>query len=287
MIFLISVLSAAASAPFNVFVDFLFEDILAAPLAEEFSVNIKAQQNMQQSLQATYRQHNHQHPHQHQHQHQQLTEHTLVRPRGSVRQSIALANTATTPLFSQALPASDQQGNRRSRRRNKRVTVLLSALTVPDASIRQLPPSVIDARTTLEEILQGTFQPRRALSVEDLAAQRQRSVQAVNKMKSRMTVVRMSMLFGKGAVGVKPPPSSRPVPFEDNLDSDPNSDRGSDSDSGLASGSESDDEEKGKGKGQGQSKVSVSPFTAFVRQLAAQYAGLGVEAQREFQQRWG
>jgi hypothetical protein len=239
IIFLISVLSAAASAPFNVFVDILFEDILSAPLADEFRVNIKAQHMSMRSMD-THKQH--------------LYTHAPVKPRNMVRSSAALANTATTPVFTLALPTPPALEMKRTKRLSSTV---MNSLVVPNASIRLFPPSVIDARATLAEALLGSFQDRSALSLTDEAV-----VPAISKMKSRMTVVRMSMLLKKSLVDIEPPPSSPPPHRDDHL---------------LEQTPDIGEEESGQ----------ISPYSAFIRELGRQHEGLGEEARLEMQERWG
>lgn len=307
IIFLIAVLSATASAPFNVCVDILFETILAAPLAEEFTVNIRAQTLQQQSM-MDHAKHVQRHKNTHLTSQMQalapMHVHPIVRPRGSVRHSIALGNTTTTPLFVQALPtttATSSSGSvvlsPDSTHRNQRFSRLLSYLVVPNAFIRHVPPSIIASREALVETLYESFQQRHTLSVDNMCSY-QRPVQPVRKMKTRMTVVRMSMMFGKGVVGVKPSATSalsgnrnHRIGFDknNNKDNGANSDPNGDEDAnnniyGIGSDSDSGDEEKGK---EDRGVEQSSPFACFVRNLSMQHAGLGRDARLDFQQRWG
>jgi len=216
VIFFISVLSAATSAPFNVFVDVLFEDILSAPLVEECNISMKIQ-NVKNK--------------------KQLKRLTAIAGR-ITRKSIALTNTAIVPMFSRAIITPKSQ-----LKRNYVISKCLNALVLPNAFMRQVPPAVTDARALLADILRDDFQ--------DVTLEEEQQLKPVSKVKSRMTVVRMSMLFKK-AVDVEPPES-----------------------------------ESGKEEGDDPENKQASQFTEFLHVLAAQGDGLVPERKMEFEDRWG
>lgn len=159
-------LCAACSAPFNVFIDVLFEDILCAPLAEEFKFNMKAQ-----GLKGNIKQ----------------LKLLAANGGGVVRQSIAMTNTAIVPMFARAPISAESLLGKKSL-----MTRCLECLVVPGAFMRQAPPSVLDARATLAGIIRDSFQGDDMENDDDA-----NPVQSVSKLKSRLTVVRMSVIFGK------------------------------------------------------------------------------------------
>lgn len=226
-------LCAGASAPFNVFVDVIFEDILSAPLSDEFKVNMRAQGK--------------------------YGSRKFVAPApGVVRQSIVLANTAVVPLFSRVL-ASPQDVRQRKRPWSK----FMEVFVLPGAFMRQVPPSVVDTRTTLADILRGTFKDRASSSddgpdSDPASCAVATGQQKVSKWKSKLAVVRMSMLL---RAGVDADPSSADEEREK-----------------LVKGSECDPEAQAE---------QTSPFAFFVRGLGEQGSALSRAARAEFQQRWG
>jgi hypothetical protein len=221
VIFLISALCAASSAPYNVFVDVIFEDILTAPLANEFEISMKAQRLKGQKKQLKL---------------------LAASNHGVVRKSIALANTAVSPMFSRVITTKKSLHKRKNQ-----FSKFLEYFILPGAYMRQVPPSIVDARVTLSDILRDSFQDDH--DNEDVEGGSTR--QSTSKMNTRMTVMRMSMILKKSIEDDSFPEAGKKV--------------------------ESSDERN----------LDMAAFSTFMSLLKEQGDGLAVDAKLEFQRRWG
>lgn len=139
---LISVLIACATAPINMLVDFLFHDIISAPLADEFKVELQNRllkqrvgDRVAQVRQATG---------------------------DVVRQSISLARGA----FSIG-PSSEVHPEREKLRRSfsaRMSSTVIDTFAVPDAMTRKLPPAVVRSHVSTSFVLKDVFESQRARS---------------------------------------------------------------------------------------------------------------------------
>jgi hypothetical protein len=131
-ILLISVLLACATAPINMLVDFLFEDIILAPSADEYKVELQSRQmrarfgRQAASLAAT--------------------------TRGVIRKSISMARNSLALM----LPVS-MQASKSKKLPSRLSSTVMEHFTVPDASIRTLPPSVVRSYASTSMILKDVF----------------------------------------------------------------------------------------------------------------------------------
>ena len=150
-ILLISVLIACATAPINMLVDFLFQDIISAPTADEYKVDLESRQ-LRQRL-------------------GRRMSAVAANARGAIRNSISIASNRITPI----LPVARRT---LSARLSTRVS---STFTVPEATTRQLPPSVVRSYASTSMMLKNVFE-------------RQESG-ASNTRQSIIAPVRMSVLL--------------------------------------------------------------------------------------------
>ena len=150
-ILLISVLIACATAPINMLVDFLFQDIISAPTADEYKVDVQSRQ-LRQRL-------------------GRRMSAVAANARGAIRNSISIASNRIAPV----LPVARRTlGARLSTR-------VSSTFTVPEATTRQLPPSVVRSYASTSMILKNVFEE------QDAGASRTRQ--------SIIAPVRMSLLL--------------------------------------------------------------------------------------------
>ena len=126
-ILLISVLIACATAPINMLVDFLFQDIISAPTADEYKVDLESRQ-LRQRL-------------------GRRMSAVAANARGAIRNSISIASNRITPI----LPVARRT---LSARLSTRVS---STFTVPEATTRQLPPSVVRSYASTSMMLKNVF----------------------------------------------------------------------------------------------------------------------------------
>ena len=130
---LIAVLIACATAPVNMTVDFLFGSIIAAPLEEEYTRNIRSRQNLGRR------------PSQ-----------VATTARRAVRNSFTNAKKSIFPVSS----ISDNFSG--SHNRNRSLTKRLSSsfmkhFTVADASTRRFPPETVLANAATTMVLKDVF----------------------------------------------------------------------------------------------------------------------------------
>jgi hypothetical protein len=119
---LISILIACATAPINIVVDFLFQDIFAAPSAEEYTVQLESRQVHQ-----------------------------------GVSDQLSQAVTAARGVIGGAISLHDQK---RTRRPSLSVRVKEN-FAVPDAETRRIPLSVIDAHDSTSMLLKDVFDSKK------------------------------------------------------------------------------------------------------------------------------
>jgi hypothetical protein len=139
-IMLISVLIACATAPINMLVDFLFHDIISAPLADEYKVELQTRKLKQRVGDRM----------------------SQVRQRtGKVlRETLTLARGA----FSVA-PSTHSHPKRGELKRSlssRLSSNIMDTFTVPDATTRNVPPAVVNSYISTAYVLKDAFEAQRA-----------------------------------------------------------------------------------------------------------------------------
>lgn len=133
-ILLVSVLIACATAPTNMLIDFLFDDIILAPSADEYKVEQQNRELRQSLGQRMY----------------QAAENT----RGAIRNSISRARNNVAPM----LPVSRPTTLRRRMSSRSMSSVVMESFTVPDATTMKLPPSIMQSHASTSMILKDIFE---------------------------------------------------------------------------------------------------------------------------------
>ena len=135
------VLISCATAPINMLVGFLFENIISAPSADEYKVEQQDRQ-LRESAGGP-------------------ASTMAARGLGAIRNSISIARHAIAPI----LPVSMQQ-TQGSRKLSSRVSLLfMEHFTVPDATTRALPEEVIQSYAATSMILKDAFAPKEPKAV--------------------------------------------------------------------------------------------------------------------------
>lgn len=137
-ILLISVLIACATAPINMVIDFLFEDIISAPLADEYKVELQSRQLRQRMG-------------------RRLSQ-VGATARGAIRNSISVARNAISPVTASAPSKLERSFSGRVKES------VLERFTVPDATTRKLPPSVVQSYASTSMMLKDVFDQHKAKS---------------------------------------------------------------------------------------------------------------------------
>ena len=133
---LISVLIAAATGPINMFVDFLFDDVIAAPLADEYKAAVKSrqfQQRVGRRLSAM-----------------------STAARNAIRESVFLAKNAISPSVDSTKRSVVQRHASKSTL-SRLTSSIFEQFAVPDATVRKVPPSVVSTHSSTVAVLKGFF----------------------------------------------------------------------------------------------------------------------------------
>jgi hypothetical protein len=129
-ILLISVLLACMQAPVNMLVDFLFQDIIEAPTADEFKVHMQTQQVRRMMG-------------------DQITS-VAANARGAVRKSISLARNAFSVV-------PESVSKKRKKLAERVTSSVMEHFTVADATTRHVPPSVLFTYASTAMALSDVF----------------------------------------------------------------------------------------------------------------------------------
>ena len=132
-ILLISVLIACATAPINMLVDFLFQDIISAPSADEYKVELQSRQSRQRFGRRLAT--------------------VAANMRASVRNSISVASSAIAPILPLANLRTASPKSLFSRISSR----VIEHFTVKDASIRMMPPNVVQSYALTSLVLKDVF----------------------------------------------------------------------------------------------------------------------------------
>ena len=136
-VLLISVLIACATAPINMLVDFLFQDIISAPSADEYKVELQARKLRQRVG-------------------RRLST-VAANARGALRNSISVARNTVAPILPTARTGLGSSP-RPSFRRRFSSKHLLNQFTVPDTTIIKVPPAVMQSYASTSMILKDVFE---------------------------------------------------------------------------------------------------------------------------------
>ena len=134
---LISVLIAAATGPINMLVDFLFEDVISAPLADEYKVAARSREFRQRvgrrfSAMGSA-------------------------ARDAVRNSISLARNSISPIVASSINQNTVQHPTSRFSFSRLASTILEQFAVPDATLRKVPPAVVSSHSSTAAVLQGVF----------------------------------------------------------------------------------------------------------------------------------
>ena len=130
-------LVACATAPINLCVDFLFDDVITAPLADDYKVDMQAREvrdRLGRRLSAA-----------------------SEAVRDIIRNSISAA-AGTSSALSTSSPPQRSTFNRMS-------SAVMKRFTIRDAASRQLPPAIVQAHAATNMVLKDTFK-KRSLNVD-------------------------------------------------------------------------------------------------------------------------
>jgi hypothetical protein len=141
-ILLISVLIACATAPVNMLVDFLFQDIISAPSADEYKVELQSRQIRQRFGRRI----------------STVASHA----RGAIRNSISMARSGIAPVLGGS--NSPSHGSKKRSLSARVSSNILQRFTVAEASTRQFPPSVVQSYASTSMILKGVFDHQESTS---------------------------------------------------------------------------------------------------------------------------
>ena len=131
-VLLISVLIACATAPINMVVDFLFQDIISAPSADEYKVELQSRQLRQRIGRRMSA--------------------VAANARGAIRNSISIASNQIAPVLPVSRPTSLRM------RWSSPHGSVTKQFTVPDVTTRRLPPSVTRSYASTSMILKDMFE---------------------------------------------------------------------------------------------------------------------------------
>ena len=128
---LISVLIAAATGPINMLVDFLFEDVISAPLADEYKAAARSREFRQRVGRRL----------------------SAMGPavREAIRSTLPVARNSISPDHSSVGHLTPKSSF------SKLTSTILEQFAVPDATIRKVPPSVISSHSSTAAVLKGVF----------------------------------------------------------------------------------------------------------------------------------
>ena len=133
---LISVLIAAATGPINMLVDFLFEDIIAAPLADEYKAAAKSRL-FQQRAGRRFSAMN-------------------IAAREAIRKSVFLARNSISPFVASTKSGVAQHHTSKSAF-SRLTSGILEQFAVPDTTLRKVPPAVVSTHSSTVAALKGVF----------------------------------------------------------------------------------------------------------------------------------
>ena len=128
---MISVLIAAATGPINMLVDFLFEDVISAPLADEYKAAARSREFRQRVGRRL----------------------SAMGPavREAIRSTLPVARNSISPEHSSVGHLAPKSSF------SKLTSTILEQFAVPDATIRKVPPSVISSHSSTAAVLKGVF----------------------------------------------------------------------------------------------------------------------------------
>lgn len=150
---MISVLIACATAPINMLVDFLFLDIIAAPSADEFKVELESRQMRQRLGQR------------------------VDNVRGSLRSTVARIKKSFKPTNVLPSPRGESDigasGGHGQTPPAKLSSTVLELFALPDTKTRKIPPSLVQSYASTSMILKDVFastthvRPKENFSVDE------------------------------------------------------------------------------------------------------------------------
>ena len=134
---LISVLIAGATGPINMLVDFLFEDVISAPLADEYKAAARSREFRQRVGRRL----------------------SAMGPavREAIRSTLSVARNSTFPVIASSTDHSSVGHLAPKSSFFKLTSTILELFAVPDATIRKVPPSVISSHSSTAAVLKGVF----------------------------------------------------------------------------------------------------------------------------------
>ena len=137
---LISVLIAVGTGPINMVVDFLFEDIISAPLEDEYKAAAKSNE-IQNIIGRRFSA-------------------IGTAARVALRNSISAARKSITAVAGVSPSTTAPSQHERKYSLARLSSTLLEQFTVPDASTRRVPPSVLSSHSSTAAVLKGALKTR-------------------------------------------------------------------------------------------------------------------------------
>ena len=134
---LISVLIAVGTGPINMVVDFLFEDIISAPLEDEYKAAAKSNE-IQNIIGRRFSA-------------------IGTAARGALRNSISAARKSISAAAGLIPSTTVPSQHERKLSLARLSSTLLEQFTVPDASTRRVPPSVLTSHSSTAAVLKGAL----------------------------------------------------------------------------------------------------------------------------------